>query len=24
VLGSRGQIERLEHLMRGEEVAKDA
>jgi voltage-gated potassium channel len=24
VLGSRGQVERLEHLMRGEEVAKDA
>jgi K+/H+ antiporter YhaU regulatory subunit KhtT len=24
VLGSRGQIERLEQLMRGEEVAKDA
>jgi hypothetical protein len=24
VLGSRGQIERLEQLMRGKEVAKDA
>jgi hypothetical protein len=24
VLGSRGQIERLEQLMRGEEVAQDA